>query len=77
MRRGVRMARLPAFESRERIVLALCAANLNQRMLRRAARWLHARRLPGLFLVLRRPRRITETIVFVACRQLEQTLQRP
>jgi len=71
------MARLPPFQSRERIALALCASNLDQRMLGRATRWLHARRLPRLFLVLRRPRRITETVVFMAYRQLEQRLKRP
>jgi len=37
MRGSLRMTRLPALDSRERIVLALRARNLDQRMLRRPA----------------------------------------
>ena len=63
MRYDFGMTRLPAFESGKRILLALRAADLDQRMLRRPAPGrLHARRFIGSFLVLRRPRRVTQAI---------------
>ena len=76
MRDDVGMTRFPTFEARERIVLALRAADLDQRMLARAAaRRLNARRLAGLLLVLRRPRRIAEPVALMTRRQLEQSLR--
>ena len=53
------MTRFPTFEPGERIVFALRATDFDQRMFACAsARRLNARRLAGLLLVLRRPRRI-------------------
>ena len=77
VRGRVGMTGLPALQPGERILLALRAADLDQRMLRGTpAGRLHARRLAGLLLVLRRPRRVTETVALLPRRQLEQARKR-
>src|SRR6476646_8113495 len=68
------MALLPALQARERIVLALRAADLDQRMLRRASSGgLHPGGLARLLLVVRRPGRVAEPLLF---EQLEQRFER-
>jgi hypothetical protein len=77
MRRNFWVARCPAFESGKRILFALRAADLDQRMLRRTApRRLHARRFIGSFLVLRRPWRVAQTIALMLRGQFEEAGER-
>src|SRR5262245_21610698 len=76
--RGCRgVAPLPALQPGQCILFALCATDLDQRMFGcAAARRLHARRLIGLLLVLRRPRRVAEPLALMTRRQLEQRRER-
>jgi hypothetical protein len=63
MCRGLRMTCAPPFEPRERVSLLLGAADLNERMFRDPApRGLHARWFVRLLLVVRRPRRVAQTV---------------
>jgi hypothetical protein len=60
---GLRVARAPAFESGQRLLLAIGASDLDQRVDGyAAARWLDAGRLAGLLAVLRRPWRVAKAI---------------
>ena len=77
VRRGLGVPRLPAFEAGERVFFSLRAPDLDQRMLGHAPPGrLHARRLAGLLPVMRRPRRIAQSVALVPRRQLEQALER-
>ena len=77
LRGGSRVTGLPAFEAGECVVFMLCAADLDQWMFgRTATRWLNARRLIGLLLVLRRPRRIAEPFPFLPLGQFQQVIER-
>jgi hypothetical protein len=76
MRRCLRVTALPAFETCQRIVFFLGAADLDQRMLRDPSlRGLDASRFVWLFLVVRRPWRITEALLLVTGRELQQRNQ--
>src|SRR3970040_2912413 len=78
VRRCFVVARLPALEPGERIPPALRAGDLDQRMRRHAApRRLYARRLAGVFLEVRRPRRVAETLALMTLRELKQRGKRP
>src|SRR6185503_3910850 len=77
MRRRLRMSSTPALETRERILLAMRASDLDQWMNRHAPpRRLHARRFARLLLVLRRPRRVAKSLTLVPRGQLEQGVER-
>src|SRR6187402_2967116 len=89
MRGGLWMPRAPALETFERVLLALRPTNFNKRPARlpRTSRFLrssdgsalgrlHARRLVGLFSIVRRPRRIAETLAFLSRRKVEQPIER-
>ena len=68
------MARLPALEPGQRVLLVPGAPDLDERVLRRAApRWRHARGLIGLLPVVRRPGRVAQPIALLPSRQLEQS----
>ncbi len=82
-----RMARLPALEPGERVVLLRGAADLDERLRRahagrcgfgRSSRrdGCDARRLAGLLRVVRRPGRIAEPFRLLPRRQLEQRVER-
>ena len=74
---GLRVTLTPALQSRERVIFFLRPRDLDQRMFRDAAfRRLHARRLAGLLSVMRWPRRVAESLVLVAGRELEQRVDR-
>src|SRR4029453_13329392 len=67
------MAEPPTLEAGERVLLFRGASDFDQRVFRGTpAGRLHPSRLARLLLVLRRPRRIAESLTFVARRQLEQ-----
>src|SRR3954463_15092936 len=69
---GLGMAFLPALETGERLLLLLRAADFDQRQFLALGR-LHARRLPALLAVVRRPRRVALAMLF---KQFEQRLER-
>src|SRR2546423_673684 len=72
------MAGLPPLEAFKRGLLLEGPRNLDQWMHGHApgARRLHARRLTGLFPVLRRPRRIAESLALVTRREVDQQIER-
>jgi hypothetical protein len=73
VRGRLRVPRAPAIKTGHCIVLALRTADLNQRILRLTApRRLHALGFPRLLPVVRRPRRIAETVAFVPCGELQE-----
>ena len=78
VRRRLGVARLPALEPGERVLLAPRAADLDQRMLRRARAVDGCTRggSPCLLPVVRRPRRVAQALALVPRRQLEQRLER-
>src|SRR5262245_1076462 len=77
MRRGLRMTRLPAFETRHRIRLLARAADLQKRVLRDApAGRRDSRRLARLFSIMRRPRRVAEPLALLPRRELQERVYR-
>jgi hypothetical protein len=88
MRGSVSMTSTPPLETSERVVLALRPGNFNKRPARlpRTSRLprssdgsapgrLHARGLVGLFPIVRRPRRIPQTLAFLSRREVEQPVE--
>ena len=74
---GFGVAGLPALEPGERVLLALGAADLDQRVLRRAGPGrLYARGLAALLLEVRRPGRVAQPFALVPRREIEQRLER-
>src|ERR1041385_1650157 len=73
-----RMPLLPFRQSRERLLLVVAVTHFDQRKLRNPARLrgLHAGRLAGLLLVVRRPGRVALPFPLLPRRELEQPVQR-
>src|SRR5690349_10895204 len=71
------MTGLPALEAGEGIPLALGPRDLDQRVLGGAGtRRLHSGRLARLLAKMRRPRRVAQSLPFLARGELEQPLER-
>src|SRR5262245_20851058 len=76
MRRRLRVTVFPSLETCQRIVFFLRAADLDQRMLRDTAfRGLDPSRFVRLLFVMRWPWRITEALLLVTRRELQQRHQ--
>ena len=76
VRRRVRVPGPPALETGQRILFLLCAPDLDQRKLRRAAAGrLDPRRLAFLLPVMRRPRSVAQAFLLMTVGQLEQPRQ--